>query len=269
LMIEVIVQLRAVSGEPPTGFTGLVTRAAFLGWVAASKPALSTLLHGGYDPSKRRRSFYSIKPLRRNPSGGHTFSVVFLEDALAQEALEAILQSQHTTLRMGEATFEATAINIKQVDPQAVGRRLCGHAPYDIRFRTPTYFSVKGSPFKVIQPNLTLLLTNVANTLHIGKIESIPREKIRALRPKLGITGLEVKSVITRNGTRVYPGFWGWVRVTSKGLDAEEERLLARLAEWAELFNVGGGRTAGFGVVEISPVAKQREPGAPTGPMQT
>jgi CRISPR-associated endoribonuclease Cas6 len=259
-MIELRVQLRLTAGRPPSGFTGLTTRAAFLGWVGDVKPALSTLLHGGYDATKRKRSFYSIKPVWAEPSGGHSFSVIFLEDSLAQDTLGALMQSPNRSLRIGEAMMEVTSLSIREVDMAAVGKRLGGLNSLDMRFRTPTYFSVKNSSFKVIQPNLTLLLTNIANTLHIARIESIPREKIKALRAKLGITGLDIRSVMTRDGSRVYPGFTGWVRLTAKGLDSEQASLLARLAEWAELLNVGGGRTAGFGVVEVSPPAKRAEP---------
>ncbi|PSN88959.1 hypothetical protein B9Q03_08910 [Candidatus Marsarchaeota G2 archaeon OSP_D] len=259
-MIELRVQLRLTAGRPPSGFTGLITRAAFLGWVGEAKPALSTLLHGGYDATKRKRSFYSIKPLWAEVSGGYTFSVMFLEDSLAQDALGALMQSPNRSLRMGEAVMEATSLSIREVDVSSVGERLSGQTSLDMRFKTPTYFSVKNSSFKVIQPNLTLLLTNIANTLHIARIESTPREKIKALRAKLGITGLDIRSIMTRDGSRVYPGFTGWVRLTAKGLDNEQAHLLGRLAEWAELLNVGGGRTAGFGVVEVSTPTKRAEP---------
>lgn len=260
-MIELRVQLRLSEGRPPSGFTGLITRAAFLGWVGEAKPALSTLLHGGYDATKKKRSFYSIKPLWIEQNGGYTFSVTFLDDGLAQEALGALMQSPHRSLRIGGAVMEATSLSIRQVDVAAVGARLAGQTSLDMRFKTPTYFSVKNSPFKVIQPNLTLLFTNIANTLHIARIESTPREKIKALRAKLGITGLDIRSIMTRDGSRVYPGFTGWVKLTAKGLDNEQARLFGRLAEWAEILNVGGGRTAGFGVVEVTSPTKRLELG--------
>ncbi|MEM0322322.1 MAG: CRISPR system precrRNA processing endoribonuclease RAMP protein Cas6 [Thermoprotei archaeon] len=206
----------------------------------------------GFGTPTQRSPHSSTKPLWANSEGGYTFSVLFLEDGLAQAVLEALIKQPSTPLRVGDAQMSVSSLGLRQVNPSTVGQKLVGQTTLDLRFKTPTYFPVKNSHFKVIQPNLTLLFTNIANTLHIAKIESIPREDIKALRAKLGITGIDVRSTIIHDGKRVYPGFTGWVRITAKELDNTQLNILARLAEWAELLNVGGGRTAGFGVVEAS-----------------
>jgi hypothetical protein len=66
-MLELVFNLRLVSGEPPRHFSGLAARGAFLNMVGEANPALSTLLHGGYDATHRKRSVFSLKPLYFSP----------------------------------------------------------------------------------------------------------------------------------------------------------------------------------------------------------
>ncbi|PSO04750.1 hypothetical protein B9Q13_03735 [Candidatus Marsarchaeota G2 archaeon ECH_B_SAG-G16] len=260
LMISIRFNLEQVGGEAPSGFTGFVTRASFLQLVKEADPALSTLLHGGYDATKRMRSFYSLKPLEYSASKQKAwFEVNFKLSEVARSTLESLLKATKKQLMIGSAEFLIESLSVKELEPrtlsQTLEQELESADSLDLRFKTPTYFSTK-SNFKVILPNLLLMFMNAENDMYIARYASIPRKHVFNLRRKLGFTGVQVKSEIVRDGKKLYPGFTGWVKVRWKELEQNERSTLCLLLAWGVLFNVGSGRTAGFGVLQVEPCKK-------------
>lgn len=261
----------------PTGFLGLQTRAAFLRWVKEADPSLSALLHGAYDAARRKRSVYSLIPLSyfgatsddfpeshgRDSSGiaRAWFEVNFRSEQVGATTLAALLRTERRDLELLGAKFRLDSIGVRELDPVGEAEKLEKYArtsgALDLRFRTPTFFSTSSGRFKVIMPNLLLMFMNAANDMHILNYRSVPRKVVLDLRRSLGLTGVDIRSQLVHAEGKVYPGFTGWTRIAWRDLDYEKVSLLCFLLTWSALFNTGGGRSAGFGVVAVQPVVRR------------
>jgi CRISPR/Cas system endoribonuclease Cas6 (RAMP superfamily) len=272
-MISLRFNLVHVGGVAPAGFLGLQTRAAFLRWVKEADPSLSALLHGAYDAARRRRSVYSLRPLSYlgSSSGGYSesrqlepsktakawFEVNFRSGQVGTTALAALLKTERRDLELLGAKFQLDSIGVREVDPEGEAKKIEKYASasgaLDLRFKTPTFFSTSSGRFKVIVPNLLLMFMNAANDMHILNYRSVPRKIVLDLRRSLGMTGIDIRSQLVRAEGKLYPGFTGWTRLGWRELDDESMRTLCLLLAWSTIFNTGGGRSAGFGVVAVYP----------------
>lgn len=254
-MLELVFNMTLVEGEPPRQFSGVATRAAFLNMVREANPALSTLLHGGYDATHRRRSVFSLKPLSFSnaTSTQSSFSVSFHDNELGAQTLSTLLGRAPRGTLIAGGSYNIESISIKEAQPDVQAAQYSKQRSLDLRFLTPTYFSARGSKFKVITPNLLLMFLSIANDMHIHGYRSISRQQVVEARRRIGITGLDVRSDRpVKDGSKLYPGFRGWVKLNVSELDDPQKQLISLLLAWGEAFNVGGNRTAGFGVLQVT-----------------
>jgi len=231
-MLELVFNLRLVGGEPPRQFSGLATRGAFLNLIGEANPALSTLLHGGYDATHKKRSVFSLKPLSFTSAGSSqaSFSASFHDQALGTQTLSTLLNRAPRSISIAGGSYSVEAISIREVQPELRATQHSKQESFDLRFVTPTYFSARHSKFKVIIPNLTLMFLGIANDMHIHGYRSVPRQQVLEARRRIGLTGLDVRSDRpVKDGLKLYPGFKGWVKLNASQLDDTQKQLLSLL----------------------------------------
>jgi len=126
---------------------------------------------------------------------------------------------------------------------------------YLVDFKTPTFFRRKESDYRYLFPDPKVLFTSIARIWGRLSGEKINIENLRELAErKIGVLMHNIRTSRTIHlgkGRRVV-GFTG--RCVYEVNDEELANLVGKLLKIAEITNVGGSRTLGFGVIEWRPL---------------
>lgn len=254
---QVAIVLRAKSSDKIL-FSGPKTRGAFLGLVDEVKPGLSNILHD----SKNRIAPYALRPLRRVGKVGlesylnlevvsnekYVFHVSIFDKEIFMGLVDGLSHSIVKTMRIGEARFEVEKMVVKKVGLETPKPK----TKLILEFMTPTYFKSVERPNNVLLPLPELVIGSAARIWNAFVSEDYEvRELCERVKKSVRIIAHKIRTVppikISKNRTMV--GFVG--RVSYEILDEEVAKVFTKLAKFAEITNVGGGRTAGFGVVRV------------------
>ena len=119
-------------------------------------------------------------------------------------------------------------------------------------FITPTYFKSRERSGLILLPLSECVISSAARIWNTFISRDYDTKKLGELaRKNIIITAHEIRTIkpIRISKGRVMIGFVG--RVTYEILDKNLAETFIKLVKLAEITNVGGGRTAGFGVIKI------------------
>jgi len=259
-------------------FVGHESRSAFISLSSAFNQDLGSLLHDGIELGSERRSVYSLKPLtftsnfkivfpsnfRKHPVDGNVvfapqasavMSVALFDEKLASNLVTQLVTKAHgMKLSIKGYEFSIERISLSVVEPM----KLLDDQPndadeIDLKFITPTYFNpLRGDmKYKIIVPDLTLMLASQASLLHRTLGLSLPRPE--ELSNEIFLSGVDIKTPYIKEVNSEAPtGFVGWAKIRFKEQAKPETRkLIAWLLKIGEVTNIGGNRSGGYGVVKV------------------
>lgn len=244
-----MIQLQLTLGLPgrydprkrPYGHT---LRALFLRWVKAYDPGLAAWLHADAP--------YALQAWRGRRQTLRCGVTIFHE-AVGNDLLPVVTAKAGTGVTLGGMNYQVQEVGVRRVleDP---GKLLVLPAAikFELEFRTPTYFRALNKKSDVRLPVPVTVATNLAhlwNQISHGKaeidVEGL-REWVEENVTESSFT-LETRAWAAGGQRRVI-GIVGRCRYIARP-DPNWGKWLSILGAMAEYTNVGGGRTAGFGVV--------------------
>jgi CRISPR-associated endoribonuclease Cas6 len=220
------------------------------------------------------RSVFSLKPIRflsgysvvqaGSSVGGVVYEKgarcsleVAVYDGEASRRLISLLATSPMGLVVNEVEFELTGLSVRIIDPVSVISGSGEQEALDVRFLTPTYFNpLRGDQsYKVLYPDPEHLFASLVAIAHDLTGQGFP--KPGELADKVYVSGLEIKTPRMETSRPAPNGFTGWVRLRfKKNASQSDKKLIAGLLRLGEITNVGGNRTAGYGVISVSSVAE-------------
>ncbi len=243
-------------------FTGHVARGLFLHIVRQVDPKAAAILHE-LNVSKP----YSVTPLRfkstsrvenglvLDPAHPCRVGFRFLNDDLANYMLRFF--DKQNSVMIFDTVFRIASLNIKSKSYKDLEHEACVAERFRLFFETPTYLPCLGSGYRWMFPDPVRVfsgLMRVWNRFSDGKRFS--KEEFLAykewLTKNVGVCAyrLGTKLAFMRNKKAV--GFLGWCSYEMGDLESEWNRVTVMLAKYAEYSNIGGNKTAGYGVTKTS-----------------
>ncbi|ABL78707.1 CRISPR system precrRNA processing endoribonuclease RAMP protein Cas6 [Thermofilum pendens] len=261
-VVVVELSLRAVSGGSLPWFSGAECRGALLSAVGAVDGGVAGLMHG----KPGSPSVFALRPLRfasgfrvvgEGVSAGVLFErgalarmeVAFLDEGVARRAVAAIASTRSFSVKGQEFALEGLALRV--YDPA----RVLEAGPFealDVRFHTPTYFNpLSGDKeYKVLYPDPVHMLAGLVATAHRLTGASLPKPE--ELASTVYVAGLDVKTPPMEPSKPAPNGFVGWVKLKArKNAPSDKLSLVHGLLKLGELTNIGGNRSAGYGVITV------------------
>jgi len=266
-------ELVATSGGSLPWFSGSEGRGAFLSIVGQACEELAKTLHSG------GRSLYALKPLnfksgyrvvggkgRSLAEAGVLFErgaravleVSLFDDEVSRRFISNVLPVA-TGLTVKGISFRVDALAAHLVDPLKVieGSRDWEGGALDVHFHTPTYFNplTGDQRYKILYPEPLHLLASLTASAHA--LTGVDLPKPSELAECIYISGLSIRTPRMEASKPAPNGFVGWTRFTFKpSAQPQLCRLVTGLLRLGERVNVGGNRTAGYGVISVTPRAK-------------
>jgi CRISPR-associated endoribonuclease Cas6 len=252
------------SGLLPS-FTGHIVRGAILSKIQKYRPEIADHLH-----EKNKIRPYSISPLyphngkiyrtRRGEikvKEGDTLQFDFgaLTTDLGQEILKINL-TKKIVFKLASVSFDIKSIQIEQLEPKELLKaEKCFR--FRIEFLTLTYFNIMKQDFPMRFPDPRYLFSNIATIWNANQSDNgifIDQDDFFDwLENNVSISGykLRTRTAYIAKGAPVI-GCKGWVHYRlSENL--KYHKWIHALCKFAEISNVGGGRTAGFGCLRFKP----------------
>jgi CRISPR-associated endoribonuclease Cas6 len=249
-------------------FSGASVRAAFL----------RLLENFNERNAKRLHDYEGIKPYSATPVYvGHVFKpelkirldriyrfrVSLLQENVFESFLKWLANMPTSEVIIGSANFVIRKVSLHRVEFEELLKGAEAIHSFRIHFYTPTYFSKWGVDFHEPFPTPVSVFHNLINT---WKAFSPVKFDCRGFREwvdkSVMISGYLLKTwkPIDIGSGRWLIGFTGWCnyKITkNKDYNMKEHegwcRLTYTLGMFAEIANVGGNRTGGFGVVKFIP----------------
>ncbi|OYT65252.1 CRISPR-associated endoribonuclease Cas6 [Candidatus Bathyarchaeota archaeon ex4484_205] len=258
-MLEFSLQLEKPLHVPL--YTGDIVRGIFLHIVRKIDPALSFKLHEEQTPKP-----YATTPLYFKSKGkfakgyvvDHTYPVSFTIKLLTDDLVERILENIPECFHLTIISTSAYVMNIgfdsisydELIDAEPKER-------FRIVFKTPTYFSQLGSKYHSLYPDPIKLFTNLFTLWNLYSSNDLYRDinsddLVLWLRKNVGIVEHTLRTVYVETRERKLVGFKGWATYEAP-LGDEMNKIIQTLSRFGEYSNVGGYRTAGFGVMHYIP----------------
>ncbi|MEM2597843.1 MAG: CRISPR system precrRNA processing endoribonuclease RAMP protein Cas6 [Thermofilum sp.] len=263
---QVELVLRATGGGSLPWFCGSESRGAFLSVVSQADRELAERLHGA------GRALFALKPIRFSsgyslvggrgrppveagvvfePGATGVLEVTLLDDEVARRFFSEVLP-RAAGLSVKGLSFKVEGVSARVVDPASVLDQGDGGASaVDLRFLTLTYLNpLRGDQkYKILYPDPLHLLANLVASAHALTGRGFPKPE--ELAEHVYISGLDIRTPRVQASKPAPTGFVGWARLTfKKSASPEARKLVTGLLKLGELVNVGGNRTAGYGVVE-------------------
>jgi CRISPR-associated endoribonuclease Cas6 len=248
-------------------YTGHIVRGAVLTKIQEHRPKVADLLH-----EENVIRPYSISPLfphreriYRTRRGeikvreGDTlqFNLGALTNELAQEVLQINLLKEKVNFTLTKVDFTTQTIKVERLDEQELFKE-GGYTKFRLEFLTPTYFSIKKQDFPLRFPDPRYLFSNIANIWNAHQPADgilIDQEDFYEwLENNVSISGydLRTRTAYISKGAPVI-GFKGWAHYRLSEEDKKYHEWINALCNYAEISNIGGGRTAGFGCIRYKP----------------
>ena len=239
-------------------FSGHVARGLLLHVVRQVDPSAANILHE-LDVSKP----YSVTPLRfhsvlrvengfvLDPAYPCRVGFRFLRDDLAGYVLR-FFEKQNSVM-IFDTIFRIASLSIKSKSYADLEREASATERFRLIFETPTYLPCLGSSYRWMFPDAVRVfsgLLRVWNKFSDGRRFS--KEEFLAykewLARNVGVCGYRLGTRLAVMRDKKAVGFVGWCAYKMKDLESEWNRVTVMLAKYAEYSNIGGNKTAGYGV---------------------
>ncbi len=255
-------------------YSGFVARGIFYDLARRASPSLAKELHEG-----KKIAPFSARPIshegekgvrylkRSLPSGPFTLTICLLDQGLWEALFKVITSCE--SLKIVEHECPVSSINVQVISYRKIAEEAKPVKKFQVRFRTPTYFRWLPPPSARKQPPsyrfmpLPIPMSMFSNLCRLWNAFSdveIPCEDFLEWVEGGGIavSGVQIRTerVYEHPTTEKWAvGFVGtaFYSLPDDTFDPKHARLVDALMRFAEYGNVGGNRTAGFGVVEYSP----------------
>ena len=259
--VEVSLELYGERGVVLPFFTGHVARGLLLHIVRLVNPSAAGVLHE-LNVSKP----YSVTPLRfrslsrvdngfvLDPTSPCHVSFRFLMDDLAGYVLK-FFEKQNSVM-IFDKVFRIASLNIKSKSYRDLEREADAAERFKLVFETPTYLPCLGSSYRWMFPDAVRVfceLIRVWNKFSDGR--RFGKEEFLAykgwLSKNIGVCGYKLRTRLAVMREKKAVGFMGWCAYEMKDLESEWSKVTVMLAKYAEYSNIGGNKTAGYGVTKI------------------
>lgn len=258
--MEVTLQLYGEKSVVLPFFTGHVARGLLLHMIRQVDPSAANVLH-----ELNVLKPYSVTPLRfkvaQRSGKGYLLdytcpchvSFRFLKDEMANYMLKFIEKQSEvtifdTTFRIASLTFKGKSYDELEAEAQPAEK-------LRLYFQTPTYLPCLGSSYRWMFPDPVRVfsgLMRVWNKFSDGRRFS--KEEFLAYKDwmtkNMGVCGYKLWTRLAVMREKKAIGFMGWVSYEMK-LDSEWSKVTVLLAKYAEYSNIGGNKTAGYGVTKL------------------
>ncbi|MBS7637132.1 CRISPR-associated endoribonuclease Cas6 [Candidatus Bathyarchaeota archaeon] len=258
--VEVGLELYGEKGVVLPFFTGHVARGLLLHMVRQIDPSAALVLHQ-LNVSKP----YSVTPLRfrrvsrvedgfvLDPAHPCHVSFRFLNDDLTGYLLQFF--ERQNSIMIFDTVFRIVSLSIKSNGYGDLEREAKAVKRFRLVFETPTYLPCLGSNYRWMFPDPVRVfcgLMRIWNKFSDGRRFS--KEEYLAykewLSKNVGVCGyrLSTRLAVMRNKKAL--GFMGWCAYEMEDLKSEWNKVTVMLAKYAEYSNIGGNKTAGYGVTK-------------------
>jgi len=260
LPVEVGLELYGERSVVLPFFTGHVARGLLLHIVRLVDPGAAVVLHE-LNVSKP----YSVTPLRfrslsrvengfvLGPAYPCHVSFRFLRDDLAGYVLK-FFEKQNAVM-IFDTVFRIASLSIKSKSYRDLEREANTAERFKLVFETPTYLPCLGSSYRWMFPDPVRIfsgLMRVWNRFSDGRRFS--KDEFLAykewLSKNVGVCGYKLRTRLAVTREKKAVGFMGWCAYEMKDLESEWSKVTVMLAKYAEYSNIGGNKTAGYGVTK-------------------
>ena len=267
-LFDVVASARGVL--PP--FTGHLVRAAFLSMIQKHNPSLANRLHEG-----AQKRPYATTPLRSKKGQPFTrdkksgailihegvpakFTINSLTANLGREIIDIVLKDlTNTEFELSQTPFHIVRVSVESFDPSTLLKHPKHIKKFRLDFRTPTYFSIKGTTAYCRFPDPIRIFGNLATFWNefiapeLGDLKLPEGDFMDWVYQSIVVTGYRLW---TRTAKLSQPvpiiGFEGTVHFTVLS-DNHFTSWIHPLLMLGTFSNIGQGRTAGFGVAYYTP----------------
>lgn len=240
-------------------FTGHIARAITLHIIKNANPSIAQLLHEAnvLKPFAVEPLYFKSKMKDENSylvdsSYPCKLIVKLLDDDFTNELVSCIASNdrifiREEELKLGEILIEQKCYKELIDQSKEISR-------FGIRFTTPTYFSRQKSEFFAIFPEPQIVFMNVFRIWKRFVKKKMSKDEFEQykewLMKEVGVTRYELMTLpINVERAKAKIGFVGYAFY---GINKQEfSKITHTLLQFAEFSNLGGGRTAGMGVVKI------------------
>ncbi|MCS7114493.1 MAG: CRISPR system precrRNA processing endoribonuclease RAMP protein Cas6 [Candidatus Bathyarchaeota archaeon] len=256
--VEVGLELYGEKGVVLPFFTGHVARGLLLHIVRQVDPSAADVLHE-LNVSKP----YSVTPLRfrsvsrvengfvLDPAHPCRVGFRFLRDDLAGYVLRFF--EQQNSVMIFDTVFRVASLSINGKSYKDLQREASATKRFRLVFKTPTYLPCLGSSYRWMFPDairvfsgLMRLWNKFSDSRRFSKEEFLAYKKW--LGENVGVCGYRLGTKLTVMRDRKAVGFLGWCAYEMRDMESEWNKVTVMLAKYAEYSNIGGNKTAGYGV---------------------
>jgi CRISPR-associated endoribonuclease Cas6 len=260
LPVEVGLELYGERSVVLPFFTGHVARGLLLHIVRLVDPGAAGVLHE-LNVSKP----YSVTPLRfrsvsrvengfvLDPASPCHVAFRFLRDDLAGYVLK-FFEKQNAVM-IFDTVFRIASLSIKSKSYADLEREAQAAERFKLIFETPTYLPCLGSSYRWMFPDPVRIfsgLIRVWNRFSDGRRFS--KDEFLAykewLGKNVGVCGYKLRTRLAVMREKKAVGFMGWCAYEMKDLESEWSKATVMLTKYAEYSNIGGNKTAGYGVTK-------------------
>ncbi|MHA1401810.1 MAG: CRISPR-associated endoribonuclease Cas6 [Candidatus Heimdallarchaeaceae archaeon] len=262
---EISIYLLSNSDELIPSFSGSLVRGAFLNLISQIKPELASLLHEG---NKMRP--YAVESIQvtsgksRRTARGEIIvnkgdqiklTLKLMDSKLLSSLIQILITDSMPSITLMNKDYTITNLSYKthRVEINGLSSKL------KVNFLSPTYFSILNRAESMYFPDPKYLFMNLAKIWNTFNPElSIPEDEFFLwVDNNIVINDYSTRTKRAYIGKKTpIKGFHGWVVYRFK----DKRNFLPWvniLIKFGEISNVGGSRTAGFGVIRSRWIKEQ------------
>ncbi|MHA1784921.1 MAG: CRISPR system precrRNA processing endoribonuclease RAMP protein Cas6 [Candidatus Helarchaeota archaeon] len=184
------------------------------------------------------------------------FRITSLLEDVSQKLLNSLLNTSNLEMNIQGDPYLLVKIGFEKISYQEMIKNARIIKKFNIKFITPTYFTLKGRKLDLKIPLPENLFGNLGTlwNAHVFKSEQIPLDElINYVKSSVSISSFRLETRFADIGKKfAKSGCVGWCNYLIENTDDPLNVWLDILLNFAEYSNIGGNRTAGMGVVRYN-----------------
>ena len=260
LPVEIGLELYGKKSVVLPFFTGHVARGLLLHIVRSVDPSVAGVLHE-LNVSKP----YSVAPLRfrsvsrvengfvLDPVHPCYVSFRFLRDDLAGYVFKFF--EKRNAVMILDTDFHIASLSIKSKSYADLEREAQAAERFMLVFETPTYLPCLGSSYRWMFPDPMRIFCGLIRVWNrFSDSRRFSKEDFLAykdwLGKNVGVCSYKLRTKLAVMRERKAMGFVGWCAYEMRNLESEWSKVTVMLAKYSVYSNIGGNKTAGYGVTK-------------------